>query len=262
MARIKNDIFKLTGSLGGLTFSQDEQGTIVKMKGEVSKKKLSKRTQQSNMEMGGASQAAKVLRLGFLRHGKALGDRYFCGRLNGLMRKVLALGSGKPGERKLDLRKHGGLLEEFEFINARPLVYSVGGIKDKPSLNAGRNEVQWTSPPLNRKERITAPKEATHLKFILLGATVSHYEYSDAQNAYLPVERSFWPCSKLTESEPIALNQKILGPVALKLTLTEAESLPEEVAVVSAVGVAFFRNVNGELLALKDAGGMRILGVG
>lgn len=262
MARIKNDIFKLTGSLGGLTFSQDEQGTIVKMKGEVSKKKLSKRTQQSNMEMGGASQAAKVLRVGFLRHGKELGDRYFCGRLNGLMRKVVALGSGKPGERKLDLRKHGGLLEEFEFINARPLVYSVGGIKDKPILNAGRNEVQWTSPPLNRKEQITSPKGATHLKFILLAATVSHYEYSNTKNAYLPLETKFRPCSQLTESELIALNQKTLAPVTLKLTLTEAEALPEEVAVVSAVGVAFFRNVNGELLKIEDAGGMRVLGVG
>ncbi|HBC05010.1 MAG TPA: hypothetical protein DC015_12670 [Aequorivita sp.] len=262
MARIKNDIFKLTGSLGGLTFSQDEQGTIVKMKGEVSKKKLSKRTQQSNMEMGGASQAAKVLRVGFLRHGKELGDRYFWGRLNGLMRKVVALGSGKPGERKLDLRKHGGLLEEFEFINARPLVYSVGGIKDKPILNAGRNEVQWTSPPLNRKEQITSPKGATHLKFILLAATVSHYEYSNTKNAYLPLKTKFRPCSKLTESEPIALNQKTLGPITLKLTLTETEALPEEVAMVCAVGVAFFRNVNGELLKIKDAGGMRVLGVG
>lgn len=262
MARIKNDIFKLTGSLGGLTFSQDEQGTIVKMKGEVSKKKLSKRTQQSNMEMGGASQAAKVLRLGFLRHGKELGDRYFCGRLNGLMRKVVALGNGKPGERKLDLRKHGGLLEEFEFINARPLVYSVGGIKEKPSLSGGRNTIQWISPPLNRKDQITAPKGATHLKFILLAATVSHYEYNATKNAYLPMEPKFRPCSKFTESEPIALNQKVLAPITLKLTLKETEALPEAVAVVSAVGVAFFRNVNGELLKIKDAGGMRVLGVG
>ncbi len=177
MARIKNDIFKLSGSLGGLSFSQDEHGTIVKMKNEGNKTRQSQRTRESSMEMGGASQAAKVLRTGFLRYGKEFGDRYFCGRLNGLMRKVVALGDGKPGQRKLDLRKNGALLETFEFINARPLVYSVGGIKEKPILNAERNEVAWTSPILNPKEQITAPAEATHIKFMLLSATVSNYEY-------------------------------------------------------------------------------------
>lgn len=38
MARIKNDLFKLSGSLGGLSFSQDEFGTIVKQKPESNKK--------------------------------------------------------------------------------------------------------------------------------------------------------------------------------------------------------------------------------
>lgn len=261
MARIKNDMFKLTGSLGGLTFSQDEHGTIVKLKNDVSKKRLSPRTRESNMEMGGASRAAKELRIGFLRHGKGLGDRYFSGRLNGLMRKVVALGSGKRGERKLDIRKNGGLLEEFEFINARPLLYSIGGIKEKPTFNKGRNEVYWTSPSLNRKEQITAPKEATHLKFILGAATVSNYEYQPNKNEYEALEPNFRLPSVFNDSEPILLKQKTITPITLSLKLTEGIAIPEAVAVVTVVGVAFFRNVNGELLELKDAGGMRVLGV-
>src|SRR5690606_19144945 len=135
MARIKNDLFKFSGTIGGLSFSQDEFGTIVKLKSNVSKKRVknnpkSKRTRESNVEMGGASTAAKALRLAFLHTRKDLGDRYFSGRLNGLMRNVVGLGSGLPGERKLDIQQNGVLLEKFEFINARPLVYSVGGIKE------------------------------------------------------------------------------------------------------------------------------------
>ncbi len=76
------------------------------------------------------------------------------------------------------------------------------------------------------------------------------------------MEPKFRHCSALTESEPIALKQKTLEPVELQVKLAEAETLPEEVAVVSAVGIKFLRNVNGELLEIKDAGGMRILGVG
>src|SRR5690606_31100699 len=181
MARIKNDLFKFSGTIGGLSFSQDEFGTIVKQKSNVSKKRIknnpkSKRTSVSNVEMGGASTAAKALRLAFLNTRNSIGDRYISESLNESPRIVAGFGSGLHGERKLDIRQNGALLEKFEFINARPLVYSVGGIKEKPTFNAERNEVFWTSPILNRKEQITSPKDATHFKYILGAATVSNYE--------------------------------------------------------------------------------------
>ncbi|CAM3273335.1 hypothetical protein [Aequorivita lipolytica] len=266
MARLKNDLLKLTGSMGGMSFSQDEKGTIVKLKATVSKQRIlknprSKGTRDGMMEMGGASKAAKVLRLAFLQQKEGISDRYFSGRLNGAMRLVVGKGEGLRGQRKLDLRKNGGMLEGFEFINARPLVYSIGGIKEKPTLNPERNEVYWTSPTLNRKEQITAPKEATHFKFILGAATLSNYEYSLEHEKYLPLEPKFKTPAVFVESEPIALKQKTIAPISLNLKLTEATAIPEEVAVVSVVGVVFFRNVNGELLEIKDTGGMRVLGV-
>jgi hypothetical protein len=267
MARIKNDLFKFSGTIGELSFSQDEFGTIVKQKAKVSKNRIknnprSRGTRESNMEMGGASKAAKMLRLAFLQNRKDIGDRYFSGRLSGLMRRVVTLGEGLSGERKLDIRKNGSLLEEFEFVNARPLLYSVGGIKEKPTYNKGRNEVVWTSPALNRKEQITAPKEATHFKFIFGAATVSNYEYHADKNEYVPMEPNFRPASVFANSEPIALAQKTIAPVTLPLKITEGIAIPEAVAVVTVVGVGFCRNVNGELLELKDAGGMRVLWVG
>ncbi|WP_157418063.1 hypothetical protein [Aequorivita capsosiphonis] len=267
MARIKNDFFKLSGSMGGLSFSQDEKGTIVKQKATVSKNHIlthpkSKGTRDNMMELGGASMAAKVLRMAFLRNKKELGDRYFSGRLSGAMRLVVGLGTGIRGQRKLDIRKNGSLLEGFEFVNARPLVYSIGGIKNKATLNPGRNEVSWTSPNLKPKEQITAPKEATHFKFILCAATVSNYEYSPDENKYVPLEPKHRSLSALVESEPIDLKQKMIASVTLSLRLAEANAMPQAVAVVSAVGVVFYRNVNGELLEMKDARGMRVLGVG
>jgi hypothetical protein len=92
-------------------------------------------------------------------------------------------------------------------------------------------------------------------------ATVSNYEYHADKNEYVPIEPNFRPVSVFTDSEPIALAQKTIAPVTLNLKLTEGIVIPETVAVVTVVGVGFFRNVNGELLEMKDAGGMRILGV-
>ena len=177
------------------------------------------------------------------------------------MRKVILLGDGLIGQRKLDIRKNGSLLEGFEFINSRPLVYSVGGIKEKPSLNKERNEVRWTSPTLNRREQITAPEEATHFTFKLGAGTVSNYEYNASKKKYVALERKFKNISVITESDPIALKQKTIAPVKMGVKLTEVTAIPDEVAVVTFVGVSFYRNVNGELLELSNSGGMKVLGV-
>jgi hypothetical protein len=76
------------------------------------------------------------------------------------------------------------------------------------------------------------------------------------------MEPNFRPASVFANSEPIALAQKTIAPVTLPLKITEGIAIPEAVAVVTVVGVGFCRNVNGELLELKDAGGMRVLWVG
>lgn len=264
MARIKNGM--LSGSLGELTFTYDEYGPIVKEKSKVDKKRIknspsSKGTREGNMEMGGASMAAKDLRLAFMLKKNNLGDQYFSGRLTGRMRKLVLLGDGLSGRRKLDIRKNGCLLEGFEFINARPLVYSVGGIKKKPSFNKERNEVCWISPSLNRSEQITAPEGATHFTFKLGAGTVSNYGYNDSKRKYVALERRFKNISAITESDPIALKQARIGPVKLGVTLTEGIAIPDEVAVVTFVGVSFYRNVNGELLKIENVGGMKVMGV-
>ncbi|MEH6763491.1 MAG: hypothetical protein V7655_03240 [Aequorivita antarctica] len=264
MARIKNGM--LSGSLGELTFTYDEYGPIVKEKSKVDKKRIknspsSKGTREGNMEMGGASMAAKDLRLVFMLKKNNLGDQYFSGRLSGRMRKLVLLGGGLSGQRKLDIRKNGSLLEGFEFINARPLVYAVGGIKKKPSFNKERNEVRWSSPTLDRKEQITAPEEATHFTFKFGAATVSNYEYSAIHKKYWPLERKFKNLNVFTESDPLALKQKTIAPVKLSIKLTDGIAIPEDVAVVTVIGISFYKNINGELLEVSNTGGMKILGV-
>lgn len=260
MARIKNDLFKLSGSLGGLTFYQDEKGTIVKTKPD-GHYELSLRTIKGNAEMGCASRATRAFRRALDSKNRGVEDQYFSGRLSGQFRRVIGLGEGAEGERKLDFRKNGGLLEKLEFIGSRPLVYSVGGIKEKPTLNAGRNEVYWTSPTLDPKKQITAPEKATHFKFILGAGTVSNYGYSAAKDKYVPLERKFRNVGDFVESEPIALKQKTIKPVEMYLQLTKVNVVPEEVAVLTFVGVSFLQNVNGELLEIEDSLAMRVLGV-
>ncbi len=261
MARIIDTDLKLRGSMGGMIFTADEYGPIARKKPE-GPIKLTKATMESSVEYGGASMAAKALRRALNSKKRGLEDHYFSGRLSGKMQKVVALGQGERGARKFDLRKNGEPLKAFEFFKARPLVYSIGGIKEEPKLNEIRNEVYWTSPSLNPKKQITAPEGATHFKFIFCAATLTNYHYNTDQKKYVPLEPKHSGVSTLVESEPIALKQSTIAPIAMRLKLDESKAIPEEVAVVSAVGVSFYRNVNGELLKIEAAGGMRVLGVG
>lgn len=261
MARIKNDFLKLSGSMGGITFSQDDRGTIAKKQSE-GPETLSEGTLNSNEEMGGASKAVKAFRLALNSKKRGYEDRYFMGRLSGKVRMIVGLGDGTPGQRKLDFRKNGDLLEVFEFFEVRPLVYSVGGIKDKPRFSEDRTEVCWTSPTLIPKKQITAPEEATHIKFILGAGTVSNYKYDVKKKGYTPIEPKFKNLGDFVESKPFALKQNTIAPVDLRIKLEAGGALPEEIAVITMVGVSFMKEVNGEILAMKDVGAMRILGVG
>lgn len=265
MARVKNDLLKLSGSFGGFTFYQDEKGTVVKQKATVYKKRImthpnSKRTRENMKEMGVASQAAKLLRLNLHEHHNKMGDRYLSGRLSGLFRKVVGLGSGIPGERILDFRANGAILEGFEFVKARPLQESIGGIIEKPTASINRNEIYWTSPTLNRKKQITAPIEATHCKFILGAAAVPNFKYNSTQKKYVCLETKQDYLGGYTFSEPIALSQKTIAPTLLTVTLT-TEKLLDNIAVVTLVGIVFYKEVNGEMVKIDGVGGLKVLGV-
>ncbi len=265
MARIKNDFLQLTGSLGGMTFYKDARGSIVKEKSAVSRERImthprSQGTRENMKEMGGASTAARELRLAFTRGNKNTSDQYFSGRLSGVMRKVIGMGDGPRGKRNLNIRKNGAALEGFEFLETQPLVYSIGGIHEKPELNDTRNEVRWTSPTLNPKQQITAPEEATHFKFILAASGVCNYQYDAKTDEYLPLLNPPSLAGKFDYSEAISLKQKSIVPVFLSVKLSD-HPVHEEMGVVTAVGIEFYRNVNGELMRMEKSLAMRVLGV-
>jgi len=260
MARTKNNIFNLSGSLGGITFTRDEFGPIVKKKTE-GPYNLSQGTIESSVEFGGASMVAKVFRHTLNTKKLGLEDRYFSGRLSGKVRKVAAMGEGLRGKRKIDLRKNGEILTGFEFIRQRPLAASIGSMMNSISLNKTRNKVFWCTPRLNIKKQITAPKTATHLRFILCLVSVSNYHFCEQQSKYAPLTPEHKGFGSLIKTESIILDQIYIEPVSLKLELPTNAKIQEEVGVICSVGVEFLTNENGEFVVLEGTNSMKIIGV-
>lgn len=263
MARIKKDFFGITGSIDNFTFVRDSRGVILKRKATVSRKRIlthpnSEGTRQNMREMGGASKAAKDFRKSFSNH-KFWMDSYFSGRLSGAMRKVVGLGAGDRGVRSLDLRLNGDeILTDFEFQEALPLMYIVGGDFTKPAISDSRRELHWVSPSLNRQKEMSPPEVASHFKFVFGAVAVSNYQFNSARKRYLPLVDLNEPVS-FAESALLPLKLKTIAPQSLNLILPY--EVPDEAGLITVIGIEFWREINGRFIMLEEGRCMKILGV-
>lgn len=259
MARLENESLKIRGSIGGLSFTQDERGTVVKEKPAKKKwSELTEGTQKSAMEMKGASKMGLAFRRAFNIENKVWMDHYFSGRLNGKFRILAMEDKERPAPRHLDLRRNGHAFEGFECIDERPLWMSVGGLKIKPVWNPERTHAVLTLPELNVKKQITAPDTCNHISFAFAVVPVPNYAYNTHLNDYVPLANIQERC-KIKHSPILSLKPKTIG--SQKLELRWEKSFSEEVALVAMLGVRFYVGMNGELWQKKGTEAMRVLGV-
>ena len=263
MARLENSMFQLTGSIDGLTFVRDERGIIVKKKSSISRDRImthpnSRKTRENMKEMGVASKAAKQFRMAFSGEGRWIGS-YFSGRMSGVLRRVVGMGEGERGKRSLDIRKNGErILKDFEFIESRPVLYSVGGNFMRPEFTPGRKKIRWESERLERAKYITSPKDATHMRYVMCVAGISSFKYDEKKDEYFPLT-SWNERMRMTESGFVSLNKKVVSSVQMEIIL--GKEVPEEVGLIVSVGVEFWREINGSFLRMDKSWSMKVVGV-
>lgn len=260
MARVKNDLLKLSGSIGDITFSQDEEGTLARQKpGKKPLKTLAEGTQKSAEEMVGAWKMARDFCHAFNIEDKIWMDHYFSGRLAGTFRKLALEDRERPAPRHLDLRRQGQVLEGFDCFRKRPLWMAVGGLYPSPEWNPERTAVHLALPPLNVKKQVSPPEGTNHISFALAVVPVSNYTYNIQRKEYQPLARVSAKAF-ITHSPVISLKQKTIDNQTLLLNWETP--FAEEVGLVCLVGVQFYTGMNGELWKKGKTESMRVLGVG
>lgn len=118
--------FPFNGSFGGGSFYNRNGQTLVRTKGGASKKTILQSPScaaivKSNIEFGGASHVGALLRRSIGPKLKYFSDTNMIGNLTGVLRSMIQLGSGEPGQRILDLGACAAMLEGFEFNENKPL---------------------------------------------------------------------------------------------------------------------------------------------
>ena len=262
-----NSYLKFEGTLGGLTYYEKDGQSIVKVKSSVSKSRIErdpnyKRTRENMKEFGGAARASKALRDSLITVIKTMGDTYLSSRLTGIMRKMLNTGTGIRGQREISILANKELLEGFELNKKDALGTQFYAPYSAPSFNANRDIVTWEVPDFNTDSFITAPEGATHFRLVLAAGLVSNYEYVSALNSYEPIDESENAIGKTSESAAIPLVGDVGSDTTLTVDMEIGAPVVATTATLTAIGIIFFQDINGQLYQLASGNAMKIATVG
>ncbi len=183
MAKQKGFI-KLKGSLGGLTFYEQNGASVVRTTGGVDKKRIESNpafsTRENMSEFGASATIGKALRIGFASIIKTMGGNNIVGRIVKIMKRVNSFGAGERGQRAFEFLPNKVLIEGFEFNLKDPLDVIFYAPYDAPSLDANRSIATWVVPDFNTDDFINKSEGATHFKLVLNTTVLSDYSYNTA----------------------------------------------------------------------------------
>jgi len=258
-----NSFVKLDGTLDGLTFYRQNGENFVKTQSRISKNRIMtdaafKRTRENMMEFSGASHATKAFRDGFANMVKLMGDSYLTSRLNGIMRRILRVGQGKRGQRKLDVVSMRDVLKGFEFNRSLPFRSIFYAPYALPSISASRDVIDWVVPDFNTDAFIKTPEGATHFKLVLAASYVSNYDYDPIMGYYEPEDDAVNGLGGTTYSSEIAIGGMVGSDTLLQVDLTSLGAIPASTAVFASIGIAFYQDINSEMYELAQNNTMMV----
>ncbi len=234
----QSGIFKIEGTLGGVTFFRTSDGFLVRQNNPISASRMAtdpafQRTRENGAEFGRAGKAGKLLRQAFRPLLQHASDSKMVSRLTTEMMKVIqADATSERGLRNV-LDGEAALLTGFDF-NAGGKLGTTLYAPYTASINRATGALTVDVPSFVPVNVLSAPEGATHYQLLSAGAVVDFENQSfvmdDASTAPLPID-----------SSPSAGQQ-------LESQVTPASTKP----LFLILGIAFYQQVNGTLYPLKN----------
>lgn len=261
----QKSFIKLLGSLGGLTFYENNGQALVRTTGGISDERIKKspefkRTRENMAEFGGSASIGKSLRMGHITAIKQMADNTIVGRIVGIMKRVNSLGSGARGKRSFEFVPNAELLAGFEFNDGLPLGSIFYAPNVSTTLNVNRDLVTLVVEDFDTDSYVNAPQGASHFQIVLSVGVLSDFVY--VGNGYEAVNPGLNETSGITFSSETALGGMVGSDLVLTVDLGIGSAIPNTAAVVIAVGIVFSQEVNGSYYQLASDNAMRIELVG
>lgn len=262
MARQKG-IIKINGSLGGITFYQQNGENFTRETNGPSKEKIQsdpafRRTRENNQEFAGSAAAGKVLRLGLQTYLDVMSDSRVTSSLMKQFRiMVNRADSGTRGQRPIEILKHKDLLIGFNF-NRSTLFDSVFMAPYTVAVNADRTAVTFSIPDFSTDNSIHVPSGATHLKIIATASVLSSYKFDESSKKYVPSDIESNVRNASASSVYIPIGGFVGGTTELTPTITPAPALLATSALVVCLGIEFYQMVANKPYLLAQGNCMKI----
>jgi hypothetical protein len=251
MARQKG-VLTLDGKAGTLSFFQGRNGFGARSSDGMNGNRIREddkfiRTRENGMEFGRAGKAGKILRDAFRSLTVNMADGRLTSRMTSHMVKVVK--SDPTNGRGLRRPENGDfdLLVGFEFNGNTPLT-QVFLSPFNATLDAASNSGVVNLPGFNPQKNVSAPKGATHYRFLLGICAV------DFLNAV------FFDSSTMSELQELSAAGVPASSLTVGLPASEGDTLP----LFLAFGIEFLQVVNGIEYSINNTknNAMRIVAVG
>jgi len=265
MARQKG-IIRIQGSLGGITFYQQNGENLTRETNGPSKAKIEtdpafRRTRENNQEFAGSAAAGKALRLGLQTYLDAMSDSRVTSAVMKQFRIMInRADSGARGQRPIEILKHKDLLVGFNF-NRFTLFDSVFMAPYSVAVNADRTAATFTIPDFSTDNSIHVPKGATHFKIISTVSVLSSYEFDETSKKYVPTDVASNTQNASASSIFIPIGGYVGSITELTSAIIPAPALLATSALVACIGIEFYQMVASRPYLLAQGNSMKITNV-
>jgi hypothetical protein len=240
---------KVQGTVDNITFAQTPDGSIVKRKTSITRRKIMNnnaftRTRETMAEFSTAAAAGKLLRDSVSTLLQDAKDSKVASRLlQAMMAVIKADSTSARGSRKVTTG-NPGLLEGFNF-NIKSNLHSIITVPHTVTVTRNTGELGVSFGTFIPSISLQAPAGTTHFKIVSAGVDINFEDgtYTSDQE----------------ESAVLAYDNTPTGAIDLKNTVTPNSQNP----LFLLLGIRFYSEVNGVQYPLKDAvyNGLTILKV-
>lgn len=185
-------------------------------------------------------------------------DSSFHNRLKNAMGTIGRASSGQDGQRPVSVSEFKTVLKKLEF-NAKNTLRSVCLAKFVSTPEEGRNgsTIQTT---IVVPKMIMPPPIATHFRLVHALGVISDAVYDQLTKKYAASAPDVDGVGEVSYSDYISVSESQPVPVSLQTTLPIA-TIPENAAVIEAIGIEFFVQQGEDYKPSADGRAMRVQNV-
>ncbi len=205
------------------------------------------------------SNLTRELRCSFTNGMANVCESYVSQRLKSKFRDIAKTGRQKAGHNAFLFSKFGEALNGFEFNSEHPF-HDVFKAKYFIKNGSNRGHLILHYPAFIPREKLTAPKEASHFKLYAQLVALSDFEF-DSEQGYRPVSKKFHGKKSEFYSQMLPILKIPIQPITSQLSVNNGMGVPNSAGLLLIMGVHFYKYEECKYVPMSKESALEIVRV-